>query len=249
MLTVMKTETLQSIGLGDKASAVYLAALSLGTTSVQDIARKSGLKRPTVYIQIDELIKQRLFEEVRVNNKRYYRAADPKVLEDRLARNLSHIRAAMPEFLKLRSNVPGKPRVVVYDGKEGISMVYRELKNAHSIRIWSHIEASEVPFHDVNMEVAETVREKSISVREIIADTKGARRYARLVGKVAGPTYLTRIATVDGFAHDSLIYGDVITLFRLSEHDTFVVRIEDKTIADSMKALFDMAWKTARSFK
>jgi hypothetical protein len=29
----------------------------------------------------------------------------------------------------------------------------------------------------------------------------------------------------------------------------FVVRIEDPTIADSMRAMFEMAWKTARPFK
>jgi len=239
----MKLEPLTSAGMGEKSAKIYLAALTLGTTSVQEIARKTGLKRPTVYLHVDELMKQGLFEKVTVNNKQYYRAADPRLLEERLKRGLTALQSAMPEFDLLRSKIPGKPRVVVYEGEEGIKKVYQELKNASFFRIWSNIDSGNVPFHDTNMEVAETVRKKGIGVHEIITDTKGARRYARLVAKVAGPTYVTRMATLEGFSHDSIIYDDVVTLFRLSEYNMFVVRIEDKTIADSMKALFDMAWK------
>lgn len=245
----MKTAALTAMGIPEKAAKIYLAALSLGTTSVQSIAHKTGLKRPTVYLHIDELLQRGLFEKVSVNKKQYYRATDPHVLEDRLKANLSAIQSAIPEFLALQSMTAGRPRVAVYEGKEGIATVYRELKDATMVRIWSNIDAKEVLFHDVNMDVAETVREKKITVREIITDTRGARRYARLVAKVAGPTYTMRTGPAEGFANDSIIYDNVVTLFRLSENNLFVIRIEDKTIADSMKALFDMAWKSAKAFR
>ena len=245
----MKTNILTSVGISEKASAIYIAALSLGTTSVQEIAHKTGLKRPTVYLHVDELLRRGLFEKVAINKKSYYRAADPRVLEERLKSNLAAMQGALPEFLALQSKTPGRPQVAVYEGKEGIETIYRELKKANGLRIWSNIDAQTVSFHNVNMEVVEAVRDNGIGVREIIADTKGARRYARLITKVAGPTYATRVATVDGFAHDSIIYGNSIALFRLSDNNMFVARIEDKMIADSMKALFDMAWKTARPFR
>ena len=75
----MKTDSLTSVGISEKAAKIYLAGLALGTTSVQELARKTGLKRPTVYLHIDELLKQGLFETVSLNNKRYYRAAEPEM--------------------------------------------------------------------------------------------------------------------------------------------------------------------------
>ena len=90
-----------------------MAGVALGTTSVQDIARKTNIKRPTVYLHIDELIKQGLFESMSLNNKQYYRAADPEVLEERLKKNLSELQLSMPELLASRANTMGKPQITM----------------------------------------------------------------------------------------------------------------------------------------
>ena len=245
----MKADALRPLGISEKAAKIYLVALSLGTTSVQDIAQKTGLKRPTVYLHIDELIRQGLFQKISLNKKHYYRAADPHVLEGRMKKGLDALQSAMPEFVALQSRTPGKPHVVVYEGEEGMREVYREMKSANSLRVWSNMGPMLGSFHDTYMELAEAIRENGIGTKEIIADTKEARRYSRLVARVCGPVYSARTATAEGLANDSFIYGNVVALFRLSEHNMFVVRIEDKTIADSMKALFDMAWKSAKAFR
>lgn len=245
----MDTKALASLGIEEKSAKVYLAGLALGTTSVQDLARKSGLKRPTVYLHLDELVKQGLFEHVSINNKKYYRAVDPSVLEERLKKNLATLQKEMSQLIALRADTMGKPQVQVFEGEEGIRQVYNEIKKAHSARIWSNIGQVYGPFHNTNMEVAEAFRENGAGAREIIADNKESRRYARLVAKVIGPTYSARTATAEGIENDTIIYDNVVAIFRLHGLNMFVVRIEDPTIADSMRAMFEMAWKTARPFK
>ena len=64
-----------------------------------------------------------------------------------------------------------------------------------------------------------------------------------------GPTYSARTATQEGLHDDAVVYDNVVALFRLQGLNVFVVRIEDPAIADSMRAMFDMAWKTARPFR
>jgi sugar-specific transcriptional regulator TrmB len=248
-LAGMDAKTLQALGLNEKSAKVYLAGLVLGTTTVQDLARKSGLKRPTVYLHLDELVRQGLFEHVSINNKKYYRAVEPEVLETRLKKNLEHLQKELPQLAALRADTQGRPQVQVFEGEEGVRRVYREMKKSHSMKVWSNIGQVYGPFHDTNMEVAEACREMGTNVREIIADNKESRRYARLVAKVIGPTYAARIATVEGLENDTIIYDNVVAIFRLHGLNMFVVRVEDPSIADSMRALFDMAWKTARPFK
>ncbi|MES2203210.1 MAG: helix-turn-helix domain-containing protein [Patescibacteria group bacterium] len=245
----MNIKLLESLGIGEKSAKVYLAGLAMGTTTVQDLARKSGLKRPTVYLHIDELIKQGLFEHVSLNNKKYYRAVDPHMLEERLKKNLSTLQTELPKLAAMRADTMGRPQVQIFEGEEGIRHIYREMKKARSARLWSNIGSVYGPFHDTNMEVAEAMGANGAGVREIIADTKESRRYARLVAKVVGPTYAARTATVEGLENDAVIYDDVVALFRLQGLNMFVVRIEDKTIADSMRAMFEMAWKSAKPFK
>ncbi len=239
----------KALGIDEKAAAIYLATLLLGTTSVQHIARKSGLKRPTVYLHLDDLIKQGLIEHVPLHKKNYYRATDPVVIEDRLKKNLSTFQAQMPRMQSLRADTMGKPQVRLLEGQEGIKQVYEEIRKTNSFRVWSNVGQEYGPFHNTYMELAETIKEQGIGVREISANTKESRRYIRLIAKVAGPSYSVRMATVDGIENDTIIYGDVIALFRLPGLNQFVVRIEDKTMADTMRAMFDMAWKTARPFK
>jgi len=49
--------------------------------------------------------------------------------------------------------------------------------------------------------------------------------------------------------NDSFIYDNVVALFRIQQNNLFVVRIEDPTIAATMKTLFEMAWQSAKPFK
>jgi sugar-specific transcriptional regulator TrmB len=45
---------IQNMGFSDKAAKVYLAALELGESTVQTLAKKSGLKRTTIYYVLTE---------------------------------------------------------------------------------------------------------------------------------------------------------------------------------------------------
>jgi predicted transcriptional regulator len=48
-------DVLKTAGLDEKEAQVYLGLLELGTASVQLIASKAGLKRPTTYLILDSL--------------------------------------------------------------------------------------------------------------------------------------------------------------------------------------------------
>lgn len=246
----MDTKCLAGLGVPENAAKVYLAGLSLGTTSVQELARVSGLKRPTVYLYVDDLVERGLFETIPINNKRYYAAVALEKLEERLKKNLSDFQSEMPRLAAMCSDALGKPQVRMLMGVEGVRGVYEEAKQASSLRFWSNMSSSVYqPFHNTFMEISEAAGKQGAPLREIIADTKEAKRYSRLCAKVTGPTYSARVATIEGLENDAVIFGNVVVLFRLQGLNIFAVRIEDKTIADSMKALFDMAWKSAKPFK
>ncbi|MEZ4103095.1 MAG: helix-turn-helix domain-containing protein [Candidatus Paceibacterota bacterium] len=242
----MKYEAFKAIGLGERSAKVYLATVGLGTTSVQEISLKTGLKRPTVYLQIDDLIKHGLIEKIKIDKKNYYRGIDPKIVESKIKNNLSNLESLIPEMLSVYQNTVGKPAVQTLQGLEGVRQIYDEVAEASSLRVWSNVGKIQLDFYKEFMKLAEKVKENGIGVKEIIADTKENRKYTKLISKIAGPTYQVRTATSEGIENDTIIYGNCIAIFRLHELNMFVVKIEDKTIADSMRAIFDMAWKSTK---
>ena len=58
--------SIKDLGLNDKEAKVYLALLKFGEANVSDIADEAGMKRPTVYVILDEIRKKGLDESLTV---------------------------------------------------------------------------------------------------------------------------------------------------------------------------------------
>ncbi len=56
---------LSALGLSQKEATVYVALLELGTASVQAIARRADLVRPTTYVILEALTKKGLVQPKR----------------------------------------------------------------------------------------------------------------------------------------------------------------------------------------
>jgi len=71
-------EQLTTIGLTEKESRVYLAALTSGPTTVVALAEETGIKRPTVYVAIKSLTERGLMESRQNGKRTAFVAASPK---------------------------------------------------------------------------------------------------------------------------------------------------------------------------
>ena len=71
---------LRKLGLTEKQASVYLTALELGYTSIQKIAQKAKISRPTTYEIVKTLKQKRLISESRDKNKTYFIAESPDKL-------------------------------------------------------------------------------------------------------------------------------------------------------------------------
>src|SRR3990167_4039585 len=95
-------EQLKKFGLSEKEAKVYLACLNLGDSLASDISLKSNLPRTLVYDLLERLIDLGLISYVVKNNKKYFRAADPKELIRILKEKQEAINKVMPQLEKLQ---------------------------------------------------------------------------------------------------------------------------------------------------
>lgn len=119
-------QKLQKIGLTKKQAKVYLACLTLGSATAQDISKKTKLKRPTVYSVLESLQGRRLVKIVMKNKRYYYFGEDLNSLKSEFDLRYDTFQELIPALQKITStfSVPSKFRQ--FEGKEGLQQAVWE---------------------------------------------------------------------------------------------------------------------------
>lgn len=125
-------DQLQLAGLSEREARVYITALTLGSASIQEIAHASQITRTTVYNLIESLVEQGLVSSLERDGKKLYSAEPPEVIvqllrakSDELLRRLEAVEDLLPELMALEKTVQHRPRMYMYEGKEGIRQLSR----------------------------------------------------------------------------------------------------------------------------
>lgn len=120
-------QNLVKIGLNPKEAQLYLAALELGPTSVVELAKKSGLKRTTVYEILGSLKGHGLISEAVSGKRRRFIAESPEYLFALKKQELDALRGILPTLQALHNVAIEKPAVRFYHGKEDLAQVFYDM--------------------------------------------------------------------------------------------------------------------------
>ncbi len=83
--------------MSDNETKVYLAALELGQATVQELGKKSGVKRTTVYTAIDGLKEKGIISQIKKGVKTFLIAESPEVLGQIADRRAQMFKESLPE--------------------------------------------------------------------------------------------------------------------------------------------------------
>jgi HTH-type transcriptional regulator, sugar sensing transcriptional regulator len=120
-------QRLTSVGLSAKEAAVYVALTQTGTATVAEIARKAGIKRPTAYGVLEDLVTKGLAIAGAPGQRRSYSIESPRQLLDLPRKQEAALKDLMPELLALADATPSKPRIRFYEGYDGVRRVSEDL--------------------------------------------------------------------------------------------------------------------------
>ena len=123
---------LRKLGLTEKEVGVYLAGLELGPSSVQKIAQKAGLTRPTTYEIIKKLEEKGLFIETGKKGKRDFVAQSPDKILGILRIQKREIEEREREFIRIIASLESKyskekGEIKLFKGKEGLKVLEETL--------------------------------------------------------------------------------------------------------------------------
>lgn len=127
-------DILSQLGLSEKETKVYLALLQLEHSTVQWIAKKSGINRTTVYDILETLQQKGLARFYVKKGGKYFVAADPEKLvemeEQKMQKQqslLENLKKGLPELLSIYNSKKIKPKIQFFDSSEHLEEMYMNM--------------------------------------------------------------------------------------------------------------------------
>ena len=231
-----------ALGLSEKELAVYLTVLELGEGYVQDISRKSGLQRTSVYNFLEALRERQLVSEIKKGKRRLFSAASPHLLLEKQKSNASSIEKLMPRLLAIQNSVRSKPRVSFYEGIEGIKEIYRmTLRDKQIIYAWEDLDRTRDMLPPAFFKgYPEERAAKKVPARCIDRDTAFARQWTaennvRLARE-------SRFIDSEEFGTEINVFGHKVAFFGYNKKNPFGVVIDDVGIATAVRVVWQELW-------
>lgn len=239
---------LENTGFTEKEAKVYLALLELGKGDVSDIAKVSGLKRSIIYVILEGLVKRGYASELPNMKINTYQAADPSIILNQLkitTRNFSE----MITFLQTLHNKGKKrPKITYHETKEGIWNIYQEMNQSKEALFISSYEKISRIFPGVIEEWINLYKRGIIPLKakHLVAnnpfDLDVMKNFSRINQEVR---YLPEIKE---FNMDFTIFKNKMAIASL-EDEPFIVVIESESLVNSLRPIFEIAWKSGKEIK
>lgn len=237
------SDNLQQFGLNQKQAQVYLGLLELGTATVIEVAKKTGIKRTTVYDVLVELEKKGLIAQSKKGKRRIFLAQEPERLEKILEEKKSKLQELLPALKSLINTAGTKPVIRYFEGIEGIKEVYRDtLKYQGELVAFVTENIIAKLGQDFAYEYKEKRKKALITVRVIGPDSPEIVEYKKTDQHDLKET---RLVPKDQFPFsiEMNLYGNKVAFMSFNEQLGLIV--ESNEIANNVKFLFELAWKGA----
>lgn len=245
-----QVKMLTSIGLTDKQAIVYSALLELGEAKMTHIARHARLKRPTVYLVIEELMSLSLVGMVEKGKKKIYSAVHPNRISEILDSRKQQYQEMLPNLIARYGSVRGKPKVQMLEGLNGIKQAYQQayelLKERENEGLWfGNISFLLEQFPQVIKEYDAVLDSlKKYSIRELITGGEVSHTWVQKMQQSPKPYHQIKYYNDEGGCGmtDQLIVGNKIMLFSMNT-ELFTLIIESEELAKTQRFLFEQLWK------
>jgi sugar-specific transcriptional regulator TrmB len=235
------TQSLKEAGLTENESKIYNALLEIGQKSAGTISRRTGLHRRVVYDTLDRLIKKGLVGYILENNKKVFKASNPKRVLEILKEKESVIEKDIPLMLNLfnQEKDKSKSETNFYKGINGLKSIFEDqLAEKRDILIIGAskeaYELMDIYFHWFD----KRRQENKIKTKIIFNKIDNIPKIPLSQIKFLSEKYSSDMAIN--------IYGDKVALILWKKENPLGILIKNNDIANGYKKHFELMWKIAK---
>ncbi len=235
---------LEAVRIPPSQARAYIAGLELGSASLADIARRSGLSKTTAFEALNDLCKRKFARATRRNTSVTYRMTDPEHMVT-LLRNAASEQAAMiddvaravPLFSALLGG--NHPSTQVYEGADAVDGYFAHLESVKPKIIDEIVNGDDI-YAWIDEKVLMRARKK------YHWQPKTGRVLSSGTRRNPNPIFVQRrLNPAWGVFRGNLaIYDSYVSIVTYTKRLTTII-IESKPLADSLRMLFTVAWRAS----
>jgi len=234
---------LRQIGFSDKEAKIYLACLELGTGTVVELSRKSGITRGSTYDILEEMLEKGYVSRIHKDKHMIFNAIDPEILKKRYQDSLRDFELALPE-LKGLFHKHSRPRVRYFEGIDGIKRVYEDtLTSTTEILNYANSKSIRTYWPAYDEEYVKQRVRKNIFLKGIAPDDDYGQKVKRDDKKCLRETRLLPSKDFH-FTNEINIYDNKVAITSFGDELIGII-IESTEIAHTQRDIFKMAWAFA----
>ncbi len=248
-------KVLTKLGLKDEEIKVFLFLLENGEQTAGNLAKKTGLSRPSLYGFVGKLQKLGIVIESQKNGVKTFTASSKEKVIAILEEQINELEKGKLDIVKIfeqikLGGVTTSPKFQLFEGKEGLRnilrdvLLYRDIQTMSYWPIKSIIEIlSEEYFRNLNIERIK----RRIYVRAIWPRTQAVnvKKHTFMGG---GDKFFreTRIAPEEiAFSMGYWIYENKVA-FISSKKEAFGFIVESKEFVEMLTSQFELVWKSSK---
>jgi sugar-specific transcriptional regulator TrmB len=229
---------LTNLGLSPNEAKIYLAALESGSASAQRIAQKAQIKRTTAYSVLEGMVKKGFILKTDKEGNAKFIAENPKNLAERFKTYQKSFENIMPELEAIHNERNVKPKVLFFEGEEGIIKVYEDTLKENPKEILE-FNTSEIfkAFETFPLDYVEERKKRNIHALRIGPEDQMYSEHAKMDKEELSQTKLIKNFDIP---IEINIYNNKVAF--MSYADKIGLIIESEGIAKSMKKIYELLW-------
>lgn len=228
-------EELQKAGLSEKESQIYLELAKLGEASANELAKQTSSNRTVTYNVLQQLVEKGLVSYVKKDKKRIYKISNPKSLLTPIKEKEKIISELISEINKIKTKPKSLINVEVYEGLEGMKVVFDEIRKARDLRV---INATGLIFEYLKFSAKHIVKDIELRGRPKVIANQSMKETPLSKFKKIKFKYLPKES--ENYATTFIFHGKII--IQIVRDKPFLIKIENKDIFEGYKKDFDVLW-------
>jgi sugar-specific transcriptional regulator TrmB len=247
-------ESLINLGLNEKEAKIYLALLQFEKATAYTIATRSGLKKPTAYVILNNLVAKGFALKIPYKENHYFIAKSPKECLALAKEKLYTVEEALPELMAMRKKSDEKASVSYYEGLDGIKEMNRKIISVMKAKPVA--ERNFVAFYAHQKDTPSFLQKYWIELIEEFDREKIKRRFITTKHPSIAWYLKKEMIRQAGLEVKALSEKDYSSNISIEIYDNFVqivshryiqgILIENPDIADVTRQIFNLVWKLTK---
>ena len=236
-------QLLKKIGLSKRQAQIYVALLEIGKGSVQEIADQSGLKRTSIYPNLEVLKDRGVLFESKIDAHTYYLPEDPEQLVSTLkdqAEELSQALNSLSEPSKKQ-----RSHVQFYTGSDGFKKIWSAIFSSDVTEYLIITDAREFNGFVQNKYIEHSIIkrkvEKGIHSRQIIAFSEDAKNIIAKDGEENRESKI--LPHQHKIPYTTIVFGNKVALISPMPENIIMI-IESESYTRTQRSFFEALWES-----